>query len=106
MSKPKLSVVMPVYNEKDTLEEIIRRVKSVEIGKEIIIVDDFSTDGSRDILKELEKDPIISVFYQEVNKGKGAALAIWDIGHPRELAYWTGTPQLAELVIGGHTSRS
>ncbi|MEK6531943.1 MAG: glycosyltransferase family 2 protein [Deltaproteobacteria bacterium] len=72
----RLSVVIPVYNERDTIREIIRRVKAVDIQKEIIIVDDFSTDGTREILKSLEadRDPEISFFYLERNEGKGAAL--------------------------------
>ena len=69
----KLSVVIPAYNEKGTIAEIIRRVKAVDVDKEIIIVDDYSTDGTREILKDLaargEK-----VFFHERNMGKGAAL--------------------------------
>ncbi len=66
---------MPVYNEKETLEEIIRRVKASPVDKEIIIVDDGSTDGTRDILKRLQKeDPSIVVVFQEKNQGKGAAI--------------------------------
>jgi glycosyltransferase involved in cell wall biosynthesis len=69
----KLSVVIPVFNEERWLRELIRRVQAVEIPKEIIIVDDFSTDGTRAILKTMESDEI-RVFYQEKNQGKGAAL--------------------------------
>ncbi len=71
----KLSIVMPVYNEKDTLREIVARVLRVETGleTELVAVDDFSTDGTRDILKEFT-DPRVQVFYHEKNKGKGAAL--------------------------------
>ncbi|MBP7460078.1 MAG: glycosyltransferase family 2 protein [Candidatus Delongbacteria bacterium] len=70
----KLSVLMPVYNEKDTILDIIRLVKKVEIPKEIIIVDDCSKDGTRDVLKQLEHDPEIRVFYHETNQGKGGAI--------------------------------
>ncbi len=72
----RLSVVIPVYNERHTIREIIRRVKAVDIQKEIIVVDDFSTDGTREILKSLEadKDPETRFFYLERNTGKGAAL--------------------------------
>lgn len=69
----KLSVVIPVYNEKDTIREIYRRVNAVNIEKEIIIVDDFSTDGTREFLKELAAEGA-KVFFHEKNMGKGAAL--------------------------------
>jgi glycosyltransferase involved in cell wall biosynthesis len=69
----KLSVAVPVYNEKDWIREIVRRIQAVPIPKEIIIVDDCSTDGTRDILRELANDEI-RVFYQPFNQGKGAAL--------------------------------
>lgn len=71
----KLSVVIPVYNEKNTIREILRRVEDSDVGdiqKEIIIVDDFSTDGTRGILKEYEQK--YKVIYQPLNCGKGAAL--------------------------------
>ena len=51
----KLSVVIPVYNERKTLDELISRVEAVNLEKEIIIVDDASTDGTRDLLKKYEK---------------------------------------------------
>jgi glycosyltransferase involved in cell wall biosynthesis len=70
----KLSVVIPVYNEERWLGELIRRVQEVPIPKEIILVDDCSTDGTRDQLKKLEEVPNIRVFYQTINQGKGAAL--------------------------------
>ena len=73
LNPPKLSVVIPVYNEKKSLLEIIQRVQSVPIEKEIILVDDFSTDGTRDLLHDLEKQEF-KVLYHEKNKGKGAAL--------------------------------
>src|SRR5690242_13923746 len=69
----KLSVVIPVYNEKQWVRELVRRVQAVNIPKEIILVDDCSTDGTRDILKELEQEGL-RVLYQEHNQGKGAAL--------------------------------
>lgn len=70
----RLSVVIPVYNEKTTISEIIRRVKSVSgIDMEIIIVDDCSTDGTRDILKQLERE-VDKIVYHQQNMGKGAAL--------------------------------
>jgi glycosyltransferase involved in cell wall biosynthesis len=70
-----LSVVIPVYNEESTIQEILRRVRAVPIKKQIIIVDDCSTDGTRQLLGELEKrDPELVVVYHDLNQGKGAAL--------------------------------
>ncbi len=71
----KLTVVIPVFNEKNTIEEIIRRVQAVDISmdKEIIIVDDGSTDGTREILERLTS-PAIKVILHEKNTGKGGAL--------------------------------
>ena len=73
-----LSVVIPVYNEKNTVREIVRNVEEVSlpgITKEILLVDDFSTDGTRGILKEhIEGRDGIRVFYHDRNRGKGAAL--------------------------------
>jgi glycosyltransferase involved in cell wall biosynthesis len=76
-----LSVLIPVYNEERTLEEVVRRVCAIEIPKEIILVDDGSKDQSREILARLEEenrggDPHnrLKVFFQPFNQGKGAAL--------------------------------
>ena len=70
----RLSVVMPVYNEKDTVAESIRRVRAVPIPKQIILVDDGSTDGSREFLAGLETGDDLEVHYHDRNRGKGAAL--------------------------------
>ncbi len=71
----KLSVIIPVYNEALTIREIVDRVRSVDIDKEIIIVDDFSTDGTRDVLAQVEREiPEVTVLYHERNYGKGRAL--------------------------------
>ncbi len=70
----RLSVVVPIYNEEATLEEIVRRVRAVSIPKEIILVDDGSTDGTRDLLAEMEGQPDLRVLYHQRNRGKGAAL--------------------------------
>ncbi len=70
----KLSVVIPVYNEVNSIKEVIRRVKEIDIDKEIIIVDDFSTDGTRKLLKGMENDERLKIFYHPQNQGKGAAL--------------------------------
>ena len=71
----KLSVVMPVYNERATLGEAVRKVLSVPLEIELITVDDGSRDGSREILAELRSEyPQIRVVLQPHNMGKGAAL--------------------------------
>jgi glycosyltransferase involved in cell wall biosynthesis len=71
----KLSVVIPVYNERATLKSVVEKVISVPIEIELICVDDGSRDGSRDILSELEsRYPQLRVFLQPRNMGKGAAL--------------------------------
>ena len=70
----KLSVVIPVYNEKKTLSELICRVEAVKLEKEIIIVDDASTDGTRDLLKKYEEQERFKIIYQSKNAGKGSAL--------------------------------
>jgi len=68
-----LSVVIPVYNERYYIQEIIQRVKDVGLAHEIIVVDDCSTDGTRDYLASID-DSLIKVFFHERNQGKGAAL--------------------------------
>jgi glycosyltransferase involved in cell wall biosynthesis len=71
----KLSIVIPVYNEKSTIHSILKAVQAVEldnIEKEIILVDDFSTDGTREMLRSMSVEH--KVFFHENNKGKGAAL--------------------------------
>jgi len=69
-----VSVVIPVYNERDTMVEIVRRVQAVGVHEEIIIVDDFSIDGTRQLLMELDREDDIRVLLHGYNKGKGAAL--------------------------------
>jgi glycosyltransferase involved in cell wall biosynthesis len=68
-------VIIPVYNEKGTIRAIVDRVQAVPINKELIIVDDGSKDGTREILQELAMQDNIKVFLHEKNKGKGAALS-------------------------------
>ena len=74
----KLSILIPCYNERATIEQILQEVADVSLGstkKEVVIVDDGSTDGTRDILKKLAaKDSSLKLYFQEVNQGKGAAL--------------------------------
>lgn len=69
----KISVIMPVFNERETLQKILEKVKNVDIEKEIIIVDDYSTDGTREILEQIN-DSNVKVVYHPENKGKGAAI--------------------------------
>ncbi len=70
---PKLSVVIPVYNEVQTVEEVVKRVRKVPLDKEIILVDDASTDGTREVLSRMEGESGLKVVYHEKNRGKGAA---------------------------------
>jgi glycosyltransferase involved in cell wall biosynthesis len=70
----KLSVVIPVYNEKTTICQILARVAAVNLPKEIIVVDDYSKDGTREILKNEISLPEVRVVFQPHNMGKGAAL--------------------------------
>ncbi len=89
--RPKLSVVIPVYNERATIEEVLRRVSAVPIDKEIIVVDDGSDDGTAEFLQRFSsrssqphQEPVskdgkegygnVRVLFQERNRGKGAAL--------------------------------
>ena len=72
-----LSIIIPCYNEKNTIEKILTEVENVDIGeikKEIIIIDDCSKDGTRDILLNLNKKKKYTLLFQEKNQGKGAAL--------------------------------
>src|SRR5947208_25921 len=79
-----LSVIIPVFNERQTVREVIRRVCAVDVPKQIVVVDDASTDGTRQILEGLEKnageflraypDNRLTFVYQPENRGKGAAI--------------------------------
>lgn len=70
----KLSVVIPVYNEAKSIQEILRRVQATELPWEIIVVDDGSQDGTRDILQQMDGQNGIRVILHEQNQGKGAAV--------------------------------
>ncbi len=70
----KLSIVIPCYNEKDTIQKILERVKASPLDKEIIIVDDGSTDGTREILATQIAHQVDQIIFHEHNQGKGAAL--------------------------------
>jgi len=107
---PLLSVVMPVYNELATIEEIIPRVLAVPMRIELIVIDDCSTDGTRGKLQDLQREHGFTLLLQDHNQGKGAALrrgfaavtgdivAIQDADleySPEEF------PQLADLIVDG-----
>ncbi len=74
LQDPLLSVVMPVFNESETIEEIVRRVLAVPVRIQLIVVDDGSSDGTRDILPSLERELGFTLVLQPRNQGKGAAL--------------------------------
>jgi glycosyltransferase involved in cell wall biosynthesis len=110
IESPLLSVVMPVYNERTTIDEIIARVLAVPMRIELIVVDDCSKDGTREHLQHLQRDYGFTLLLQERNQGKGAALR-------RGFAAITGDivviqdadleyspeefPQLVELIVDG-----
>ena len=70
----KLSIVIPVYNEKDTLDTLLTRVEAVDYEKEIVLVDDFSTDGTREVIESYKNKKGYTVLMHPQNQGKGAAL--------------------------------
>ena len=75
----KLSVIIPCYNEKSTIHTIIENVKKSPVRyKEIIVVDDLSTDGTRDLLKNELENEVDSVLYHSKNQGRIARLYFWD----------------------------
>jgi glycosyltransferase involved in cell wall biosynthesis len=110
LTDPLLSVVMPVYNERTTIDEIIRRVRAVPVRTELIVVDDGSKDGTREILTELAKELDFKLIFQPQNAGKGAALrrgfqeVTGDIVviQDADLEYSPEEfPQLIELIVQG-----
>jgi len=74
MSNPILSIVMPVYNEKEYVIKIINKVLELGMVKDLIVVDDCSSDGTRELLKSSKFDPRVKIFYHDKNMGKGAAI--------------------------------
>ncbi len=70
----KLSVIIPCYNEHETIAQILEAVKKVQLASEILVIDDGSTDGTREILRALPPDPLVRIIYHEHNQGKGAAV--------------------------------
>ena len=76
-SLPLLSILIPVYNEAATIREILKRVEEVDLGgvrREVIIVDDHSNDGTREILRVIAEEGVHKVYFHSQNMGKGAAL--------------------------------
>ncbi len=69
-----LSVVIPVYNEKETVLKILEKVLKLDFVVEIIVVDDGSTDGTRELLEQATLDGRVKLFFHDRNRGKGAAL--------------------------------
>jgi len=70
----KLSVIIPVYNERATILEVLKKVKSVPVEKKIIIIDDGSTDGTKEILKEIQETQDLKIIFKDKNEGKGSAI--------------------------------
>ena len=110
LEDPLLTVVMPVYNEKATIEEIVARVLAVPVRKELVAVDDSSTDGTRETLVRLGRERGFTVLLQERNQGKGAAVrrgiaeARGDVVvvQDADLEYSPEEyPELLELIIRG-----
>ena len=73
-STMKLSVIIPVYNEVESIQEILKRVRATKLASEIVVVDDGSKDGTRDVLKKLNGKSKVRVILHEKNQGKGAAV--------------------------------
>src|ERR1051326_5429857 len=101
---PLLSVIVPCYNERATVAELLRRVKDVPIEKEIIVVDDRSTDGSRDVVAALAQQwPEIRHILQPQNKGKGAARGEIVIIQDADLEYAPEDyPKLIQPIVDGY----
>jgi glycosyltransferase involved in cell wall biosynthesis len=70
----KISVVIPVYNEVESIRKIVKRVRDTKLAWEIVIIDDCSVDGTRDVLKEMDGKGSVSVILKEKNEGKGSAV--------------------------------
>jgi glycosyltransferase involved in cell wall biosynthesis len=98
----KLSVVVPVYNERDSIREILRRIRSVRIPKEIILVDDFSTDGTREILHEIVREQETAAGGRRRAESEGTANDLRVLFHERNQEYDPAEyPQLIAPIIDG-----
>lgn len=74
IKRPTLSIIIPVWNEINTVEQVVRRVASLPVEKEIIVIDDYSKDGSREVLKKLQQELKLKLILHAHNKGKGAGV--------------------------------
>jgi glycosyltransferase involved in cell wall biosynthesis len=110
---PRLSVLVPVYNERDTLGDLLRRVLAVPVDKEVIVVDDGSRDGTREVLETLARELPIRALFHPGNRGKGAAIRTalaeargeFTIIQDADLEYDpTDYPRLLEPVLKGETN--
>ncbi len=70
----KLSILMPVYNERKTIQQVLARVRALPLPKEVIVIDDGSSDGTRELLRGIRGDAELRIVYHDHNRGKGAAL--------------------------------
>lgn len=71
--KPKLTIIIPAYNEIKTIQDVINKIFNIKIDKQIIMVDDHSTDGTKEVI-EKNKDKIDKIIFHNINKGKGSAI--------------------------------
>ena len=72
--RPQVTVVIPVYNERDTILALLDRVRAVGVASELVVVEDFSTDGTRELLQQLPPVPDLKLVFHDRNRGKGAGL--------------------------------
>ena len=107
----KLSVLIPVYNEVHTIVSLVEKVKSAEINieKEILIVDDGSTDGTRDLLNEMRGDPELKIEFMDENVGRGGVIKhLWPAGGDEEVKLremGRGRPPFCETSVTQHSGQ-
>jgi glycosyltransferase involved in cell wall biosynthesis len=73
-ANPRVTVVIPVYNERDTILDLLDRVRAVGVASQLVVVEDFSTDGTRELLQSLPPTPDLTIVFHDRNRGKGAGL--------------------------------